>query len=125
MKWEYLLESDRELRAAARAYASEPSDENAHRLSQLYLRSSGISATPKRSGKKKVINLGRNQTEVRQTDGTVLLLSYGVPVAANLASGGFVRTKTNHSRTTQKHINSWLEGRKAKEVDQEFLDELL
>ena len=125
MKWDHLMESmDRELRAAAKAYAVEQSDENAHRLAQAYLRSTGTRSTPSRT-RKKIRNPGRNQTEITFSDGTVVLLSYGVPVVANLATGGFVKTKTKHSVTTTKHINKWLEGRKAKEVDQSFLDELI
>ena len=37
----------------------------------------------------------------------------------------FIRTKTNWSRTTQKHITQYLEGLKAERVEQSVLDNLL
>jgi len=46
-------------------------------------------------------------------------------VAARLSNYDYVRTSTNHSRTTQKHITQWLEGVEAEKKDQAFFDELL
>ena len=37
----------------------------------------------------------------------------------------YVRTNQSWSRTTSKHITQWLEGVKAKTVEQSFLDNLL
>lgn len=69
--------------------------------------------------------LGSSETEITKTDGTVILISYNTPVAAQLASGGFIKTSTKHSKTTSKHINKWLEGANAQEVDQSVLDGLM
>ena len=72
----------------------------------------------------KVRNLNANTTEIT-TDRATILFSYGVPVAACMEDGsGFIRTATNYSRTTSKHINAWLHGAKAREVPQTELDSL-
>ena len=47
------------------------------------------------------------------------------PVAACLLNFDYVRTNQKWSRTTSKHINQWLEGVKARTVEQSYLDELL
>lgn len=72
----------------------------------------------------KIKNLGANKTELRLEDGTLVFFSYSTPVAACLASGGFIRTSEYYSRTTTKHINAWLGGAKAVEVPQAELDTL-
>lgn len=72
----------------------------------------------------KLRQLGPNRTEVRLPSGAVIFFSYETPVAAQLPQGGFVRTKTKYSVTTSKHINQWLDGRRAEEVDQSVLEEL-
>ena len=72
----------------------------------------------------KLIPLGANKTELHTNAGAVILFSYKTPVAAQLASGGFVRTSEHYSRTTSKHITQWLEGRKAESVDQSVLDNI-
>jgi hypothetical protein len=73
----------------------------------------------------KLIPLGANKTELHTNAGAVILFSYQTPVAAQLPQGGFVRTSTRYSVTTSKHINEWLEGRKAAEVPQADLDTLV
>ena len=66
-----------------------------------------------------------NQTELELSNGTIILFSYQTPVAACLGNGsGFIRTSHKWSRTTSKHINQWLAGAKAREVDQAELDKL-
>ena len=45
-------------------------------------------------------------------DGTLILFSYGTPVAGFIPSLGYVRTTEWFSSTTSKHINKWL-----KEID--------
>ena len=70
----------------------------------------------------KLNSLGANKTELSLADGTVIFFSYQTPVAAQLAAGGFVRTSQRWSNTTSKHINQWLDGAKAREVDQSELD---
>lgn len=69
-------------------------------------------------------NIGSNQTELTIGETTVLF-SYQTPVAAKLASGGFIRTNKSWSRTTSKHINQWLDGANAKLVEQSVLDSLV
>ena len=73
----------------------------------------------------KLKNLGANKTEIHKENGAVIFFSYETPVAAQLPRGGFVRTSTRYSVTTSKHINQWLDGAKAKEVDQSEIDALV
>ena len=76
--------------------------------------------------KTKIKQLGANKCEVHLSDGvTILFVSYETVVAARLSNWDYVRTSTNHSRTTQKHITQWLEGVKAEKKEQSFFDELL
>lgn len=70
----------------------------------------------------KIKPIASNQTELHTNSGAVVLFSYQTPVAAQLAEGGFVRTSTKWSKTTSKHINQWLNGATAREVDQSVLD---
>lgn len=66
--------------------------------------------------------LKANQTELHTSDGAIIFFSYNTPVAAQLPGGGFIRTNKKWSVTTSKHINQWLGGVKAEEVDQSVLD---
>jgi hypothetical protein len=66
----------------------------------------------------KLRQIGSNQTELTLPCGAVVLFSYETPVAAQLASGGFVRTEQKWSVTTSRHINKWLQGIDAQEVPQ-------
>jgi hypothetical protein len=66
----------------------------------------------------KLIPIKANMNELRLPNGAVILFSYQTPVAAQRAEGGFVRTAQHYSPTTTRHINQWLEGRKAEEVPQ-------
>ena len=66
----------------------------------------------------KLRQIASNQTELELPCGAVVLFSYGTPVAAQLASGGFVRTEQKWSVTTSRHINKWLQGIDAQEVPQ-------
>jgi len=52
--------------------------------------------------------IGSNQTEVSLADGTEILFSYHVPVAALVPGKGWIRTSYKWSATTTKHINAWL-----------------
>lgn len=73
----------------------------------------------------KINNLGANKTEI-ETDLYIVFFSYKTPVAYNAKDGsGFFRTSKKWSVTTSKHINQWLDGAKAKEVEQSVLDNLL
>lgn len=69
--------------------------------------------------------IASNMTEVETSKATVLF-SYRTPVAACMNDGtGFIRTSTRWSVTTSRHINKWLAGAKAREVDQADLDTLV
>ena len=69
-------------------------------------------------------SIGSNQTELTFNKGQVLF-SYKTPVAAYTPSMGYIKTATKWSRTTTRHINKWLEGVTATEVDQDVLDNLV
>ena len=71
-----------------------------------------------------------NQTELYINRGptrkdVIVFFSYNTPVAAQLNNGDYVRTSTKWSQTTTRHINQWLDGVDAKEVEQEVLNELI
>ena len=68
--------------------------------------------------------LGASKTLLKFSDKEIFI-SYETPVAAKLPNGDYIRTNTNWSRTTQKHISQWLSGIKAENVDQSVLDNLL
>ncbi len=69
---------------------------------------------------------GPNETVLSlRGEGVTILFSYHVPVAAQLPDGSYVRTKAKWSMTTTRHVNRWLEGKKAWEVEQHFMDNLL
>ena len=73
----------------------------------------------------KLKNIGSNQTELA-TNGMVVFFSYETPVAVMLPSGRYVKTSTNYSVTTTKHINKWLIGvlGDVETVAQSFIDSL-
>lgn len=71
----------------------------------------------------KINPIAPNQTEI-QTENKSILFSYKTPVAA-FVDDNFYRTKKKWSVTTSKHINKWLDGRKAEEKEQEFFDGLV
>lgn len=69
--------------------------------------------------------IGSNQTELTLTN-VVILFSYKTPVAAIIRSTGEAfRTAHKWSRTTSKHINSWLGDMNATEKPQEYFDNLV
>ena len=73
----------------------------------------------------KIRQVASNQTELHLDDGAVVLFSYETPVAALIPGRGYVRSSTKYSVTTSKHVNQWLDGIKAAEVDQDVLDGLV
>lgn len=73
----------------------------------------------------KVRKAGNNMTELSLTNGTDVLFSYETPVAAFIEGEGYVRTATKYSVTTSRHINKWLDGMVAREVDQSVIDALV
>ena len=72
----------------------------------------------------RIKKLGASKTLLQFSDKEIFI-SYETPVAAKLSNGDYIRTNTNWSRTTQKHINQWLSGVQAESVDQSVLDNLL
>ena len=58
-------------------------------------------------------------------DDATILISYSTPVAALIFGRGYVRTNKFWSVTTSRHINAWLDDRKAELVDQSVLNELV
>lgn len=73
----------------------------------------------------KLIPLATNQTELEIGKGVVVFFSYKTPVAAFIPGQGYMRSNHKWSRTTSKHINKWLNGVCASEVDQIVLDTLV
>jgi hypothetical protein len=74
----------------------------------------------------KIRHIGSNVREIETITGNVVLFSYNTPVAACLNDGrGFIRTSRRWSTTISKHINKWLDGAKAVEVDQDILNKLV
>lgn len=72
----------------------------------------------------KLKQVGPNQTELELDNGTHIFFSYETPVAAFVPGRGYVRTSTSYSVTTSRHINKWLDNRKAEKVAQATIDEL-
>ena len=72
----------------------------------------------------KIKKLGASKTLLQFPEHEIFV-SYETPVAARLENFEYVRTNQSWSRTTSKHITQWLEGVKAKTVEQSFLDNLL
>ena len=73
----------------------------------------------------KLTPIAANQNEIQFTNGTQVFFSYKTPVAAYCPSRGYIRTATKWSSTTSRHINKWLEGVTAIEVNQEELNNLV
>tara|TARA_B100000131_G_scaffold161198_1_gene156002 strand:- start:258 stop:497 length:240 start_codon:yes stop_codon:yes gene_type:complete len=76
----------------------------------------------------KIKKLGSNRTLLKFSDKEILV-SYETPVACYYNNGECIRTKENHSKTTQKQITQYFDWVKDKatirKVDQSFLDSLL
>jgi hypothetical protein len=66
--------------------------------------------------------LAKNVTEISMGSGLRILFSYQTPVAVFVPHEGYYRTMVKYSVTTTRHINKWLDGAKAKEVTQEFIN---
>ena len=73
----------------------------------------------------KLTPIAANQTELSFNNGAQVFFSYKTPVAAYCPSRGYIRTANWFSSTTTRHINKWLEGVNANEVDQAVLDNLV
>lgn len=74
----------------------------------------------------KIRNAGHNMTELSLSNGIDVLFSYKTPVAAYVPERGYIRTETQYSATTTRHINKWLGGHAADEsVPQGVIDALV
>lgn len=70
-------------------------------------------------------NIGTNKTELQIGDITILF-SYNTPVAALVPDIGWIKTDKKYSKTTTKHINSWLGDKlNVNVVPQAYIDSLL
>lgn len=67
-------------------------------------------------------NLGSNQTELT-IGNKVLFFSYNTCVCAEV-DGKLFKTSKKWNNTTSKHINSWINGRIAESIQQNYFDEL-
>ncbi len=72
-----------------------------------------------------LLPIASNQNQLNLNDGTQVFFSYKTPVAAYVPELGYVRTVKKWSTTTSRHINKWLQGINAKEIDQQFLYDLV
>ena len=67
-------------------------------------------------------NLGSNKVEINYLSGLSLLFSYNTLVSV-FTNGKYIKTSKNWSRTTSRHINSWiLPNFKVEEMEQEKLE---
>ena len=73
----------------------------------------------------KVVQLGSNQTVLILPNGDEVLFSYEVPVAGFSIKEGYWKHQTKFSRTTSKHINTWLNGKDAILKSSDEIDELM
>ena len=67
--------------------------------------------------------LGSNMTLVC-LHGKEIFFSYETPVAAWVQGRGYLVSTTYYSRTTRKHITTWLDGKRSAAVPQEEIDQL-
>jgi hypothetical protein len=54
--------------------------------------------------------MSNNATRVELTDGRVVGLSYGVPVAVFVPGRGWLKTDARYSTTTSRHMNQFVGG---------------
>lgn len=70
-------------------------------------------------------NIATNKAELQIGDITILF-SYNTPVAALVPGIGWIKTDKKYSKTTTKHINSWLGDKLyVNVVPQAYIDSLL
>ena len=73
----------------------------------------------------KLTPIKNNMTEIELSNGTKVLFSYKTPVACHHYNGKTYRTAKFWSKTTSRHINQWLDGLDAEQIEQGFLDNLV
>ena len=72
----------------------------------------------------RLITHGNNRTELQYENGTCVFFSYQTPVAGYTPSESYVKTDKWYSSTTTRHVNRWLDGKPAREVSQQFINQL-
>ena len=72
----------------------------------------------------KLERLGASKSLLTLSSGSEIFYSYNTPVAAKV-SGEFYKTNEYYSRTTNKHITQYLNGRYAHPVEQSFINEIV
>jgi len=73
---------------------------------------------------KHLINIASNMTEIKTNNNDYVLFSYSTPVAGYDKQGAF-KTDVWYSRTTTRHINKYLDGVVAREVEQDYINSLI
>ena len=71
-------------------------------------------------------NLSKAASNAREQifhNGLAILWSYETPVAV-LTRGEYLRTSTDYSRTTTRHIKDWIGEAKARKVEQSLINKL-
>ena len=66
----------------------------------------------------KLQQLGSNKTKLVYGNGTEIFFSYDTPVAGCSKELGYFKTEQKFSRTTTKHINSYIGDRDAQTIPQ-------
>ena len=72
----------------------------------------------------KLQQLGSNQTKIVYNNGDEIFFSYDTPVAG-CVSFGYFQTEEKFSRTTSKHIKSYIDGNNSLKISQSEVQALL
>ena len=70
----------------------------------------------------KLKRIGYNKTEVIHNNGLTIFFSYDTPVCVKTPDYEYLKTDTFYSKTTSRHINSWLDGVNARAIPQEVIN---
>lgn len=73
----------------------------------------------------KVKNIGSNQSLVQLNNGVEVLVSYETPVACFIPGKGYFQSETKYSKTTSKHINTWIGWKGAPTMPQAKIEALM
>ena len=69
-------------------------------------------------------SLAKNKTELH-IRGMIVLYSYSTPVAVYIPNQGYFVTNTYYTKTTTRHINSWVGSNPKTLIDQSQLNQLV
>ena len=73
----------------------------------------------------KLHSFATNRTLLSFADGTEVFFSYSTPVAGYKPNVGHVKTNRWYSSTTTRHINKYLDGNFALNVEQDTINNLI